>query len=239
MQGAPIPCYGDARTRRRHPADVFVRLRSARPQKGGGLPQLMPCTNRRSVLVSAASRSCPCRSCTATRPILGFRVGAFAYLTDCNRIPDESWPLLDGRRGRSSSTRCATGRTRRTSPSTKRSARRRIGARRAYFTHICHDLPHAATCARLPGGVELAYDGLVLEVGSGLQAQARASVLAARRAACALMDVIHFPDDPATRRPVASAGARARQLRRRCTAATSRSSSACGAAPASAAARPS
>jgi phosphoribosyl 1,2-cyclic phosphate phosphodiesterase len=33
---------------------------------------------------------------------------------------------------------------------------------RAYFTHVCHDLPYAATCARLPAGVELAYDGLVL-----------------------------------------------------------------------------
>ena len=36
----------------------------------------------------------------------------------------------------------------------------RLGPERAYFTHICHDLPHAATCARLPAGVELAYDGL-------------------------------------------------------------------------------
>jgi phosphoribosyl 1,2-cyclic phosphate phosphodiesterase len=40
----------------------------------------------------------------------------------------------------------------------------RLGVERSYFTHICHDLPHAATCARLPPGVELAYDGLVLEV---------------------------------------------------------------------------
>jgi phosphoribosyl 1,2-cyclic phosphate phosphodiesterase len=35
---------------------------------------------------------------------------------------------------------------------------------RAYFTHICHDLGHAATSAQLPAGVELAYDGLVLEI---------------------------------------------------------------------------
>jgi phosphoribosyl 1,2-cyclic phosphate phosphodiesterase len=41
---------------------------------------------------------------------------------------------------------------------------RRLGAERAYFTHICHDLPHAETCAQLPRGVELAYDGLVLEI---------------------------------------------------------------------------
>ena len=41
---------------------------------------------------------------------------------------------------------------------------RRLGADQAYFTHICHDLPHAETCACLPPGVELAYDGLVLTI---------------------------------------------------------------------------
>jgi phosphoribosyl 1,2-cyclic phosphate phosphodiesterase len=40
----------------------------------------------------------------------------------------------------------------------------RIQADRAYFTHICHDLPHVATCARLPERVELAYDGLVVDL---------------------------------------------------------------------------
>ena len=39
----------------------------------------------------------------------------------------------------------------------------RIGPRRAYLTHMSHDLGHAATNARLPAGVELAYDGLVLD----------------------------------------------------------------------------
>ena len=40
----------------------------------------------------------------------------------------------------------------------------RLGAERAYFTHISHDLGHAETCARLPAGVELAYDGQVIEI---------------------------------------------------------------------------
>ncbi len=39
-----------------------------------------------------------------------------------------------------------------------------IGARRTYFTHMCHDLPHAATCERLPAGMQLAYDGLAVRV---------------------------------------------------------------------------
>ena len=40
----------------------------------------------------------------------------------------------------------------------------RLRPERAYFTHICHDLPHAETNAQLPPGVELAYDGLVLNI---------------------------------------------------------------------------
>ena len=99
------------------------------------------------------------------RPILGFRIGSFAYLTDCSRIPDESWPLLDG--VRTLVLDALRDRPHPTHFSVARGARgrsARIGAERAYFTHICHDLPHAATCARLPAGVELAYDGLVLEI---------------------------------------------------------------------------
>jgi phosphoribosyl 1,2-cyclic phosphate phosphodiesterase len=40
----------------------------------------------------------------------------------------------------------------------------RIGARQTYFTHMAHDLGHLETCARLPPGVTLAYDGLTLDV---------------------------------------------------------------------------
>jgi len=42
-------------------------------------------------------------------------------------------------------------------------AARRIGAQRSYFTHICHDLSHAGISATLPPGMELAYDGLMVE----------------------------------------------------------------------------
>ena len=45
----------------------------------------------------------------------------------------------------------------------------RIGPRRAFLTHMSHDLGHAGTNARLPRGVELAYDGLVLDVDVDVQ----------------------------------------------------------------------
>ena len=96
--------------------------------------------------------------------MLGFRIGSFAYLTDCNRIPDSSWPLLDGvrtvildaLRHRPHSTHFSVGEA--------IEVVGRLRADTAYFTHICHDLGHADTNAQLPAGVQLAYDGLVLTI---------------------------------------------------------------------------
>ena len=39
----------------------------------------------------------------------------------------------------------------------------RLQPTRAYFTHIGHDLDHAATNAELPENIRLAYDGMKLD----------------------------------------------------------------------------
>ena len=39
-----------------------------------------------------------------------------------------------------------------------------LNARRTFFTHICHELPHARTEHSLPPHIRLAYDGLELVV---------------------------------------------------------------------------
>jgi phosphoribosyl 1,2-cyclic phosphate phosphodiesterase len=97
-------------------------------------------------------------------PVLGFRLGSFAYLTDCNAIPDDSWPLLDGVRTVILDALRHRPHSTHFSVSEALAVSRRLGAGRTYFTHICHDLGHAETNAQLPAGVELAYDGLVLEI---------------------------------------------------------------------------
>jgi phosphoribosyl 1,2-cyclic phosphate phosphodiesterase len=97
------------------------------------------------------------------RGVLGFRFGRFAYLTDCNRLADEAWGLLEGLdvlvldalRERPHPTHFSLAEAVGTA--------RRIGAARTFFTHMCHDLLHEPTNARLPAGMALAYDGLVLE----------------------------------------------------------------------------
>lgn len=161
QQGA-IPFFADERTLddlRRTFAYVFAPHQAA----GGGIPHLVPFRLGGPFSLGGVEIT-PVPLLHGTRPIVGFRLGSFAYLTDCSAIPDASWPLLDGvdlliidaLRHRKHPTHFNV--------SEALAAVARLGPARAYFTHICHDLPHAATCAALPAGVELAYDGLILSV---------------------------------------------------------------------------
>jgi phosphoribosyl 1,2-cyclic phosphate phosphodiesterase len=162
LQRAPIPAYADARTSedlRR----TFDYVFNPPTGPGGGIPQLelRPIDGPFSI---DALPVVPVPLLHGGRPILGFRFGAFAYLTDCNAIPDGSWPLLadldvlvlDALRHRSHPTHYSV--------SEAIAVVERLRPTQTYFTHICHDLPHAATNRSLPRGVELAYDGLTLDV---------------------------------------------------------------------------
>jgi phosphoribosyl 1,2-cyclic phosphate phosphodiesterase len=163
LQGGAIPCFADALTIDEI-SRMFGYVFDAHTPKGGGVPELAftRITAGESLRV-AGMTIVPLTVYHGQRPVLGFRVGAFAYLTDCSRIPDHTWPLLDGLevvvldalRERPHPTHFSL--------SEAVDAAGRVGAPRTYFTHICHDLPHAATSARLPPGMELAYDGLRLE----------------------------------------------------------------------------
>jgi phosphoribosyl 1,2-cyclic phosphate phosphodiesterase len=99
-----------------------------------------------------------------TRTIFGYRIGSFAYLTDCSGVPDESWPLLSGVRILILDALRERPHPTHLSVSEALAVVERLAPAQTYFTHMCHDLPHAATCARLPAGVELAYDGLSFEI---------------------------------------------------------------------------
>ncbi len=162
MQGGSISCYASADTltslRR-----MFQYIFEPPKQVGGGLPQLSLFRIGGTFSLGGVE-IVPVPLMHGMMPVLGFRIGSFAYLTDCNAIPDASWELLrgvetiilDALRHKPHSTHFSL--------SEATAVVARLGASRAYFTHISHDLGHAATCASLPGGVELAYDGLVIEV---------------------------------------------------------------------------
>lgn len=160
MTRAPLPLYGDAATL----ADlrrVFSYVFDPRSQKGGGVPDL-----RLTTIVGpfclGTTEILPLRVLHGGRPVLGFRIGGFAYLTDCNEIPDETMAQLEGlevlvldalRRKRHPT---------HFSLDEAVAVAQRLRPAQTLFTHCCHDLGHAQTCASLPEGIALAYDGLRL-----------------------------------------------------------------------------
>jgi phosphoribosyl 1,2-cyclic phosphate phosphodiesterase len=161
-QGRRMPCYGDELTL----ADIRTMFKyvfdSATP-RGGGLPALELIAVHGNISVNGHVVS-PLAIMHGERAILGYRFDRFAYLTDCSAIPDHTWPLLhnldvvviDALRERRHPTHFSL--------SEATEAAKRTAAAQTYFTHMCHDLPHADTNARLPGGMQLAYDGLVVEL---------------------------------------------------------------------------
>ena len=157
----PIRCYGAEET--------LVEIRSTfryafgTRHYGGGLPviRLVPVDGRFRVgnleFVTLPVWHGPTR-------VIGFRTGAFAYLTDVKVIPQETVPLLQGLdtlvlgvlRWREHPTHLSVPEA--------LELLKVIHPRQTYFTHIAHDLGHEETERQLPAGVHLAYDGLALEV---------------------------------------------------------------------------
>ncbi len=96
-------------------------------------------------------------------PILGFRFGSAAYLTDHSEVPAET---LEKLRGLDILFLDALRYTPHPTHSTVEQSLKIVEAvkpKRTFFTHICHDLPHEATNAALPPDVRLAFDGMKLE----------------------------------------------------------------------------
>lgn len=99
-------------------------------------------------------------------PITGFRVGDIAYLTDLKTIPDASLPLLEGL---DAVVLTALRRSNHPAHNTLEEALalvERLAPRRAYFTHIGHDMGlHGEIEPLLPANVALAVDGQVIRQG--------------------------------------------------------------------------
>ena len=162
MQRAAIPAYADLRTTQ----DLrrsFHYIFDPPKEQGGGIPQI----ELRAIdgpFAVADLDVVPVPLLHGARPILGFRFGEFAYLTDCNVIPEASWPLLSGLdvlvldalRYRAHPTHFTVAQA--------LEVVERLKPRQTYLTHICHDLPHETTNRALPAGVALAYDGLNFQV---------------------------------------------------------------------------
>jgi phosphoribosyl 1,2-cyclic phosphate phosphodiesterase len=132
--------------------------------KGGGIPDV----NMHPVKLERFSIEnvdvMPIRYFHGPTIVWGYRIGDFAYMTDCSSIPEEEFSKLNG-------LKCLVIDALRYRPHPTHfsfdeaiEASKRIGADMTYFIHMTHDIVHDEANAMLPGGIELAYDGLSFEV---------------------------------------------------------------------------
>ena len=96
--------------------------------------------------------------------VLGFRIGNTTYLTDFSAVPENSKPLLTGLDDLILSALRHMPHVMHSTVAQSLALVRELKPKRAWFTHIAHDLGHAETNAALPEHVRLAYDGLSFEV---------------------------------------------------------------------------
>lgn len=162
-QRAPVPIYAAE--------DVLDRLQKcfhyvfdAPRQVGGGIPKVEV-----HVLTDEPFELCgltvtPIPLMHGGDRIYGFRVGGVAYLTDHSEIPASSEKLLHGLDVLFlDALRHKFHPTHSTVQQSLESAAA-LRPRRAYFTHICHDLGHVETEEKFPARVAVSYDGLTLSV---------------------------------------------------------------------------
>lgn len=99
-------------------------------------------------------------------PILGFRFGSFAYITDMKTIRDEEMPFLSG--VKTLVVNALRYEPQHHSHMTVAEAiefSNRVGAKQTYLVHMSHGVGlHHDVNLQLPDGIQLAYDGLQIEV---------------------------------------------------------------------------
>lgn len=160
-QKAPIPIYGDRRSlesiRR-----IFTYIFEG-DYAGGSLPRL----DLRVIdgpFELWGVQMVPLPVLHGDLPVLGFRFGRTAYITDFSAIPEGTLAqiadldvlILDALRHKPHPTHSTLDQS--------LDLVERLKPQRAYFTHIAHELKHEETNRALPPNVRLAYDGLKLEL---------------------------------------------------------------------------
>jgi phosphoribosyl 1,2-cyclic phosphate phosphodiesterase len=96
--------------------------------------------------------------------VLGFRFGKAAYLTDFSSVPESSKALLQNLDDFILDALRYTPHPMHSNVEQSLALVQELKPKRAWFTHICHDLSHVKANATLPANVRLAYDGLRFEV---------------------------------------------------------------------------
>jgi len=105
----------------------------------------------------------PIRIMHAKLPILGYRIGNIAYLTDVKTIGNESYEQLKKLDVLVINALRIEKHISHISLDEAIEIAQKIGAKETYFTHISHDMGlHDAVNPTLPANIQIAYDGMTI-----------------------------------------------------------------------------
>ncbi len=129
-------------------------------RKRGAIPrfEFKPVTTNPFELLGLSIQ--PVRLLHGKLPIFGYRFANIAYCTDVRTIPEQSWPLLenldvlilDALRYREHPTHFNIEQA--------IEVVEKVRPKKAYFTHIAHDIEHEKASRSLPKNIAFAWDGL-------------------------------------------------------------------------------
>ena len=162
FQREPMDLHGDGPT-----LDAVRRVYAYafEEEKYPGTPDLQLHTITGAPFIAAGVRITPVEVKHYRMPVQGFRIGDLAYITDAKSIEPQEKEKLHGL---DLLVLNALRRTPHISHFTLGEALalvEELKPRRAFFTHISHQLGlHADVAGELPAGVELAHDGLVVDL---------------------------------------------------------------------------
>lgn len=106
----------------------------------------------------------PIRGYHDQMPVLGFRFGDIAYITDMSSIPECEFEKLKGLKHLTLNTVGYKKHHSHFSLEEAVAIAQRVGAEHTWLTHLSHSFPrHEDFCKVLPDGIAPAYDGLVIE----------------------------------------------------------------------------
>ena len=96
---------------------------------------------------------------------MGFRFGSFAYSTDVVRLDDRAWAALEGVETWMVDATREEPHVSHAHLALALEWIERLKPKRAFLTHMNHQMDYDWLCRQLPGHVRPAHDGLVFEIG--------------------------------------------------------------------------
>lgn len=136
---------------------------AVRPPPGTSKPQLVPHPLPPEEEASIAGFAVlPLAFAHGDMRVYGYRIGALGYVTDVKAVPPQAVERLRGVRLLVLNALFERPHPTHLSIPEAIEVARAVGAERTLLTHLTHRATHADLAARLPSGVEPAYDGLTV-----------------------------------------------------------------------------